>query len=200
MEEETINVEEVLESKIEENLKENSTEENSGEENLNEENLTEENLFDTIKSANRKLADENEKLTNELEAMKDKLLRLSAEYENFRKRSAKEKEGIYTDVVVDVIKETLPVVDNLERALSTGGTVDDLKVGVELTLSQFKVSLNKLGVEEIETSNGFDPNFHNAVMHVTDETLDENSVVEVFQKGFMRNEKVLRHSMVKVAN
>lgn len=195
MEEETINVEEVLESKVEDNLEENSTEENSC-----EENLTEENLFDTIKSANIKLADENEKLTNELEAMKDRLLRLSAEYENFRKRSAKEKESIYTDVVVDVIKETLPVVDNLERALSTGGTVDDLKVGVELTLTQFKGSLNKLGVEEIETSNGFDPNFHNAVMHVTDETLAENSVVEVFQKGFKKNEKVLRVSMVKVAN
>ncbi|MDQ0149754.1 nucleotide exchange factor GrpE [Eubacterium multiforme] len=148
----------------------------------------------------KKYKEENKKLNSELEALKDRLLRVTAEYENFRKRTAKEKEGIYTDACVDVLKEIVPNLDNLERALEADGNVEDMKKGVEMTLKGFKSALEKLGVEEIETEEGFDPNIHQAVMHVEDENLDKNSVAEVFMKGYKRGDKVIRHSVVKVAN
>ncbi|AIY83593.1 MAG: nucleotide exchange factor GrpE [Clostridium baratii] len=148
----------------------------------------------------KKYKDENKKLTNELETLKDRLLRVSAEYENYRKRTTKEKEGIYTDACIDVLKEIVPNLDNLERALEANGNIEDMKKGVEMTLKGFRTALEKLGVEEIETKDGFDPNFHQAVMHVQDENLDENSVAEVFMKGYKRGDKVIRHSVVKVAN
>ena len=148
----------------------------------------------------KKYKDENKKLTNELETLKDRLLRVSAEYENYRKRTTKEKEGIYTDDCIDVLKEIVPNLDNLERALEANGNIEDMKKGVEMTLKGFRTALEKLGVEEIETKDGFDPNFHQAVMHVQDENLDENSVAEVFMKGYKRGDKVIRHSVVKVAN
>ena len=148
----------------------------------------------------RKIKDENKILNNEVEALKDRLLRLTAEYENYRKRTAKEKEGIYTDACTDVLKEMIPMVDNLERALSVDGNVDDFKKGIEMTIKGFQGSLDKLGVEEIDTANGFDPNLHQAVMHIQDENLDKNVVAEVFLKGYKKNEKVIRYSMVKVAN
>lgn len=148
----------------------------------------------------KKTKEENKKLTNELEALKDRLLRVTAEYENYRKRTAKEKEGIYTDACIDVLKEIVPNLDNLERAVEANGSVEDMKKGVEMTLKGFQTALEKLGVEEIETSEGFDPNLHQAVMHVQDETFGENSVAEVFMKGYKRGDKVIRHSVVKVAN
>ena len=148
----------------------------------------------------KKYKDENKKLTNELETLKDRLLRVSAEYENYRKRTTKEKEGIYTDACIDVLKEIVPNLDNLERALEANGNIEDMKKGVEMTLKGFRTALEKLGVEEIETKDGFDPNFHQAVMHVQDENLDENSVAEVFMKGYTRGDNVIRHSVVKVAN
>jgi molecular chaperone GrpE len=147
-----------------------------------------------------KLESENRKLSNELEAMKERILRITAEYENYRKRTAREKDGIYTDAVEDVLKNMLPVLDNLERATTVNGSVDDLKKGLEMTIRQFKDSLEKLQVEEISSDGEFDPNLHNAVMHVEDESLGKNAVVEVFQKGYKRGNKVLRYSMVKVAN
>lgn len=146
------------------------------------------------------LKDENLKLKNESEALKDRLTRNMAEYDNYRKRTAKEKEGIYTDACEDILKNILPVLDNLERAISVEGNVEDLKKGVEMTMKQFSSALEKLNVEEINTDDGFDPNFHNAVMHIDDDSYDKNQVVEVFQKGYKRGEKVLRYSMVKVAN
>ncbi|MCR3758203.1 nucleotide exchange factor GrpE [Clostridium felsineum] len=149
---------------------------------------------------NLKLKNENEKLKNELDTVKDRLLRLSAEYENYRNRTAKEKEGIYTDACSDVINEMLPTLDNLERAAATEGSLDDIKKGVEMVEKQFKNSLSKLGIEEIPGEGEFDPNFHNAVMHIEDENYGENEIVEVLQKGYKRGDKVLRHSMVKVAN
>ena len=133
-------------------------------------------------------------------AFKDKLLRTTAEYENFRKRTAKEKEGIYTDACADVLKEILPVLDNLERAISVEGSGEDIKKGIEMTVRQFNDAFVKLEVEEIATEGEFDPNFHNAVMHVEDENFGNNEIVEVFQKGYKKGNKVLRHSMVKVAN
>lgn len=147
-----------------------------------------------------KLEEENKKLQNEVNAFKDKLLRTTAEYENFRKRTAKEKEGIYTDACEDVLKEVLPVLDNLERALSVEGSGENLRTGVEMTVRQFNDAFSKLGVEELASEGEFDPNLHNAVMHVQDEQFGTNEIVEVFQKGYKRANKVLRHSMVKVAN
>lgn len=157
-------------------------------------------VIDELKSANIKLSEENKKLSNELEALKDRLLRTNAEYDNFRKRTAKEKEGIYTDACEDVLKNMFPVLDNLERAYAVNGNVEDIKKGIEMTIRQFKDSLEKLLVEEISSEGEFDPNFHNAVMHIEDETIEKNKIVEVFQKGYKKGDKVLRFSMVKVAN
>jgi len=148
----------------------------------------------------KKIVEENAKLLIEVNDFKDKYLRTAAEYENFRKRTVKEKEGIYTDACADVLKEVLPVLDNLERALSVEGCGEELRTGVEMTVRLFNDAFNKLGVEELALEGGFDPNFHNAVMHVEDEQYGPNEIVEVFQKGYKKANKVLRHSMVKVAN
>lgn len=139
-------------------------------------------------------------LKEENDTLKDKLLRTVAEYDNFRRRTAKEKENIYTDACADVLKEMLPVLDNLERAMASEGNVEDLRKGVEMTVAQFKTAFDKLGVEEIKADAEFDPNYHNAVMHIDDDSFDKNQVAEVFQKGYKKGDKVLRHSMVKVAN
>lgn len=147
-----------------------------------------------------RLSDELRKFENELNTLKERFARTLAEYDNFRKRTAKEKESIYTSACEDILKLFLPVLDNLERAASVEGDIEDIKKGIEMTIKQFKDALEKLQVEEISTENGFDPNFHNAVMHVEDESLGKNEVVEVYQKGYKRGDKVLRHSMVKVAN
>lgn len=148
----------------------------------------------------RKNKDQIKKLTNEVETFKDRLLRVTAEYENFRKRTVKEKEGIYTDACSDVLKEVFPVIDNLERAFVADGSIEDLKKGIEMTLKGVQGSLEKLGVEEIDASKEFDPNLHQAVAHIEDENVEKNTVVEVFMKGYKRGEKVIRHSVVKVAN
>ena len=131
----------------------------------------------------------------------DKYLRLAAEYDNYRKRTAKEKESIYGDAKADTIKPLLAVYDNLERGIAQYDEADVHRQGLELILRQFSEALTKLGVTEIEAKGQpFDPGLHNAVMHVEDETAGENTVVEVFQKGFMLGDKVLRFAMVKVAN
>ena len=148
----------------------------------------------------RKNKEEIKKLTNQVETLKDRLLRLTAEYENYRKRTAKEKEGIYTDACADVLKEVLPTLDNLERAYAADGSVEDLKKGIEMTMKGLQASFEKLGVEEIPVDEGFDPNLHQAVMHVEDENLDKNVVAEVFMKGYRKGDKVIRHTVVKVAN
>ena len=131
----------------------------------------------------------------------DKYLRLAAEYDNYRKRTAKEKESIYGDAKADTIKPLLAVYDNLERGIAQYDEADAHRQGLELILRQFTETLTKLGVTEIEAKGQpFDPEKHNAVMHVEDEEAGENTVVEVFQKGFMLGDKVLRFAMVKVAN
>ena len=165
-------------------------------EEVNEAENNEENDLALVK----KLKEENDKLSKEVEAFKDRLLRITAEYENFRKRTAKGKEGIYADACVDVLKEVIPTVDNLERALAVDGSVEDLKKGIEMTIKGFQTSLEKLGVEEISVEEGFDPNMHQAVMHIQDENYDKNVVAEVFLKGYKKGDKVIRYSMVKVAN
>ena len=131
----------------------------------------------------------------------DKYLRLAAEYDNYRKRTAKEKESIYGDAKADTIKPLLAVYDNLERGIAQYDEADVHRQGLELILRQFTETLTKLGVTEIEAQGQpFDPEKHNAVMHVEDESAGETTVVEVFQKGFMIGDKVLRFAMVKVAN
>jgi molecular chaperone GrpE len=131
---------------------------------------------------------------------KDRLLRVTAEYDNYRKRTVKEKEGIYSDAYVDVLKEIIPILDNLERAIAADGSIEDLKKGIEMTIKGCQDSFIKLGVEEIDDSGEFDPNVHNAVMHVDDENLGKNVIAEVFQKGYKKDDKIIRHTMVKVAN
>jgi len=157
------------------------------------------------KKEDKKLKKENAALTERVEALEksnkeleDKYLRLVAEYDNFRKRSQKEKEGIYADAYADAIQALLPVVDNLERALqfSDGASVVE---GVKMTLSQLEQILDKMGIKVIETKT-FDPNLHNAVMHVDDDAYGESEIVEVFQKGYIKGDKVIRFAMVKVAN
>ena len=131
----------------------------------------------------------------------DQFLRLAAEYDNFRKRTQREKDGIYQDAVADTVKKFLPVYDNLERALHHETADEAYKKGVEMTMTQLKSVLEKLGITEIDAlGKPFDPALHNAVMHVEDENLGENTVAEVFQAGFMLGEKVIRFAMVKVAN
>lgn len=132
---------------------------------------------------------------------KEKYLRLCAEYDNFRKRSQKERESLYADIKADTLLKFLPVYDNLERALAQSTADEAYRKGVEMIMTQFNTTLEKLGITEIEAlGKTFDPNMHNAVMHVEDENFGENEVVEVFQKGFKLNDKVIRFAMVKVAN
>ena len=131
----------------------------------------------------------------------DRYIRLMAEFDNYKKRSAKERENIYTDVRVDTVTKFLPVYDNLERALRAETADAAYKRGVEMTFNQLLDVFKKLGVEEIESvGKPFDPQVHNAVMHVEDETKGENEIVEEFQKGFRIGDRVIRFSMVKVAN
>ena len=131
----------------------------------------------------------------------EKYLRLAAEYDNYRKRTAKEKEGAWTEAKAQTVAAFLPVYDNLERALKQETTDEAYKKGVEMTMKGFQDALTGLGVEVIPAlGETFDPNRHNAVMHVDDEEAGENTIVEVFQQGFICGEKVIRFSMVKVAN
>ena len=136
-----------------------------------------------------------------IKAEQEKYMRLAAEYDNFRKRSQKEREALYTDIKADTLLKFLPVYDNLERALKQETADEAYRKGVEMIMDQFKATMEKLGVSEIESEGQkFDPEKHNAVMHIDDEAYGENEIVEVFQKGFKVGEKVIRFAMVKVAN
>ena len=151
----------------------------------------------------REQMEKMEGLAKSLAEEHDQYLRLAAEYDNYRKRTAKEKESIYADAKIDTIKGMLPVYDNLERGLAQFKDEDNdpHKRGLEMIFTQFKESLTKLGVTPIDClGKEFDPERHNAVMHVEDESCGENTVVEVLQQGFMLGKKVLRFAIVKVAN
>ncbi len=131
----------------------------------------------------------------------DKLLRLAAEFDNFRRRSQKEKDGVWADATAKAVNALLPVYDNLERALKQETADEAYKKGVEMTMAGLMKALEGLGVTQIDAAGRpFDPNVHNAVMHIEDERFGENTVAEVFQAGFMLGEKVIRFAMVKVAN
>lgn len=138
---------------------------------------------------------------DELAALNDKYLRICAEYDNYRRRSQKEKESLYADVKAEAVKSFLPVYDNLERALAQSTEDEAYRKGVEMIMTQFNATLKKLGVEPIESlGQKFDPQMHNAVMHTDDEQKGENEIVEVFQQGFKLGDKVIRFAMVRVAN
>ena len=142
-----------------------------------------------------------EALRGELAAEKDKYLRLAAEYDNYRRRSARERENLYADVKADTLLRLLPVYDNLERALKQACEDAAFKKGVEMTMTELVKILTGLGVEIFgEPGDSFDPSLHNAVMHTEDESLGENVIAQVFQKGFKIGEKVVRFAMVQVAN
>ena len=147
------------------------------------------------------LLEELETLKKNLSDQEDKYLRLAAEYDNYRRRSQKEKESAWADSKAETAAAFLPVYDNLERALKQETADEAYKKGVEMTMNQLKSVLEKLGITEIDAlGKPFDPALHNAVMHVEDENFGENTVAEVFQAGFMLGEKVIRFAMVKVAN
>ena len=141
-------------------------------------------------------------LEKALSEEKEKYLRMLAEYDNFRKRAQKERDGIYTDAVSDVVGQILPIADNLERAgRFSGGDGEKVAEGLRLTMNAFSECLSKLGVTPFGVAGEtFDPNLHNAIMHEEIEGLGEGEIVEVFQSGYKRGDKIIRYAMVKVAN
>ncbi len=177
------------------------------EKNINTEEVTPEETEETETKTDKKENKEIKKLKEKLEkaeadlvAANDKYLRMIAEYDNFRKRSAKERDGAYADAYTDALSAILPVIDNLERALafSEGET---LTQGVQMTLKQFEDALSRLGVEAFGARGDiFDPHFHNAVMQAEDPELESNTIAEVFQKGYKKGDRIIRDAMVKVAN
>ena len=148
-----------------------------------------------------KALEEKEK---EIAELKDQYLRTLAEYDNFKKRTVKEKEAIYVDSVGSTVTALLPVIDNFERALASfaeGDKDSQFYKGMEMIYNQTIETFEKLGVKKIEALGcEFDPELHNAVMHIDDETVADNTIVEEFQKGYTYRDKVIRYSMVKVAN
>jgi molecular chaperone GrpE len=161
---------------------------------------------DSAGEALKRELDETKKKLEETETalakQKDVFLRTAAEYDNFRKRSAREKQSAYSDATADAVKEILGVEDNLERALAQENcSAEDLRKGVEMTQKQMQDTLKKLGVSEMEAEGKqFDPLLHNAVSHVEDKKYGENVVVKVLRKGYVLNGKVVRHAIVQTAN
>ena len=159
------------------------------------EEVTEEVVEETVETA------EVNPFEEKYNAEHDAHLRLAAEYDNFRKRTVKEKEASYGNGKADAVAKMLPVYDNLERALNQPTEDEAYKKGVEMTMNELVKIFTGLGVEIFgEKGDQFDPNLHNAVMHIDDETMEENSIAMVFQKGFKIGEKVVRFAMVQVAN
>lgn len=180
-------------------------EEIKNQETVDETVKSEENKKDKKKNkkAEAEIAELKEALAgkeNEISELNDKYLRLYAEYDNFRRRSAKEREAIYFDAKSDAVKNILPILDNMERATAFT-EADKILEGMNLILKSFNENLSKMDVKEIEAlGKTFDPNIHYAVMHVEDEAYGESEVVEVLQKGYICGDKVIRYAMVKVAN
>jgi len=158
----------------------------------------EESIGDELEEIRSRLGDK----TRQCDEYYGMLQRIAAEFDNYKKRTAKEKETIYSDAVADVAAAFLPVVDNFERALQVQSNDNrSLKEGIELVFRQLQDVLRKLEIEEIKgVGEKFDPQLHNAVMHVTDEAYGEGIIIEEFQKGYVLKDKVIRHSLVKVAN
>ena len=172
-----------------------------------EEEIKTESEATASKKKTKKSDAEIEKLKNELEAkeaelaeLNDKYMRMAAEYDNFRRRSAKEREGVYAEAFSDAVSEVLPIIDNMERA-AMYTDAEKVSEGVAMTLKTFNDILEKTGITVVgQVGDTFDPELHNAVMHVEDESLGENVIKEVFQKGYKKGDKVIRYAMVIVAN
>ena len=170
---------------------------------MDKENQKEE-VKETVEKNENKVKTSNEeveKLKEELAEVKDRHTRLIAEFDNLKKRSAKEREGLYNSILGDIIEKLLPVIDNLEKAAESESKDEEYKKGIELVLKQFKDVLAANGVKEIEAvGNPFDPELHDAVSMIQDENLGEKIVAQEYRKGYMIGNKVIRHSMVIVAN
>lgn len=160
---------------------------------------TEETVEETVENTEPTA---EEKLTAELNETKDKLLRVMAEYDNFRKRSQKEKEQAYGDTKASTVSEFLPIYDNFMRAMSAeAADLDSFKKGIEMIFNQYGEVFKKLGVESFgEKGDEFDPNIHNAVMHGEDESLPENSISDIFSTGYKMGDRIIRPAVVKVVN
>ena len=193
--------EEILKEQEDQTAEEEAVKEEPVTDNDNEEVVSEE----TEESAEAEEAAEDS--DNKSEELEKRYMSLYAEYDNYRKRTQKEKESLYADAVADVAKEFLAVIDNIGRAVETAkgadeNSIDKVIEGIELLGRQAGDILTKIGVEEIKTERGekFDPNLHEAVMHVEDEDLGEQEIAMVFTKGYMYKGKVIRHVVVQVAN
>ena len=169
---------------------------------VKEENTAEETVETVEENKEPTMEEKLEEAQKQAKDNLDKYIRQLAEFENFRKRSNSEKTAMYSNGVRDTVEKLLPVIDNFERAVEAADDKEDpMYKGVEMILKQFMGILENLGVKEIPSKGEpFDPNVHSAVMHIDDESCDENVVVEVFQKGYTLGDKVIRPSMVKVAN
>ena len=183
------------------------TEEQNGASDSAQETTSEEKVEKADKKKSKKLEAKISELESKLaDAEKaaaeqnDKYMRMAAEYDNFRKRSAKEKEGIYSDAYADALKAILPIIDNLERAVGGEGA-EAVAKGLEMTLKGAGEALEKMGVEAFGAEGDeFNPNMHNAMMMVDDENHKEGEIVTVFQKGYKKGDKIIRYAMVTVAN
>jgi len=153
------------------------------------------------KAEEKKEKEEQNPLLQELSEIKDTYLRTAAEYENYKKRTQKEQQQLSEYVKANTVKALIPSIDNIERALSEDPSGEDYAKGVQMTLKGITDALSNMGLSVINPINeAFDPNEHEAVMHIEDTEYGENTVVEVFQKGYKIGETILRHAMVKVAN
>ncbi len=165
-------------------------------------------INETVETTNEETVKEDtnqaelKKKQQEIDALNDKYLRTVAEYDNFKRRTVKEKEQLYKDSACDIISQILPVIDNLERALAAfPDKENDYYKGVEMVMRQTEEIFTKMGVEAIKSvGEEFNPELHNAVMHIDDDAYNDNTIVEEFQKGYKYKDKVIRYSMVKVAN
>ena len=192
---------------VTEDIKEGESGETPGcEENAAEDKKSGKKNFFSGKQASseaKKLKDENEALKKANDELKDSYMRMAAEYENYKRRTAKEMESRYSDAKADTVKKLLPVVDSYERALQIEipSECEAYSQGIKMIYDMLMETLSSMGVEEIKAKGEvFDPNYHYAVMHADDDSVGENIIVEVFEKGYKLGDKVLRYSMVKVAN
>ena len=169
-----------------------------------EQELNEETEGETIETENPEIEQpetEDDKVSKELAAVKDQLVRTMAEYDNFRKRSAREKDALRAEIITNVTSKFLPVMDNLERALTADCSDENYKNGVQMIYDSFMETLKNLGVEEIASDGAaFDPNYHQAVQRVENAEVESGTVVQTFAKGYKIGEKVIRFAMVSVAN
>jgi len=196
-EEETVKETEDIDEKASDS-KDDSDEES---EESDEESKQDDESSENKKSSKKDKKDKKSKHQAIIDDLNDRVMRQMAEFENFRKRTEKEKGQMYDMGAKSILEKILPVVDNFERGLDAATEGDSFADGMKMIYKQLMTSLEEAGVKEIEAEGSeFNPDYHNAVMHVEDEELGENVVAEVLQKGYMYNDTVLRHAMVKVAN